>query len=398
MKTLKIEYMKLSEVIPYDKNPRKNDGAVDSVIKSIKEYGFNNPILVDHENVILAGHTRHKAAVKMGLDEVPVVKIGNLKKEQLIAFRIMDNKSGELAEWDLDLLKEEMNNLMDLDFDLDLTGFDKKELKDIFPINKDNEDDVPDMDKPPKYEIKEGEVWRLGDHRVMCGNCISPQDLVKLMDGIKAKALITDPPYGVSYSDKNEFLNKIDKGCRVQTPIINDDIKDYPKFTSNWLSSLDGHIINTFHIFISGKEIHTLINGIKENGYKYCQDIVWVKNNHVLGRLDYKPKHENILYGWFDRHKFHGGFKTSVLQFDKPLKSDLHPTMKPIALLSELIKDVTEVDNIVLDIFGGSGSTLIACEQTDRKCYMMELDPKYCSVIIERWENLTGKKGVKLNE
>ena len=217
---------------------------------------------------------------------------------------------------------------------------------------------------------------------------------------IKVNLVLTDPPYGIDYSNKNAFLNRIDKGNRVQKAIINDSIEDYEEFFYKIFDNIKDHLSenNICYIFMLGKELHHLRIAFDKAGFHWNDYLIWVKNNHVLGRNDYNCKAEYIMYGWFKKHKFYGDFNVNVLEFKKLQKGDLHPTMKPIDLLAKLIKDGSRGGDIVLDLFGGSGSTLIACEQTERRCLMMELDPKYCDVIIKRWETLTGKKAVKISD
>jgi DNA modification methylase len=211
--------------------------------------------------------------------------------------------------------------------------------------------------------------------------------------------MITDPPYGVDYSGKNEFLNKFDKGNHIQKPINNDAITDYRKFFSAFMGLAPLAEYNTVYIFMSNKELHSLRLALDDCGYSWGDYLVWVKNNHVLGRKDYNAKHEFIVYGWKGKHKFYGeASATTVLEYNRPLRSELHPTMKPVELVCKLISDGTPAKGKIYDPFGGSGSTLIAAEQLNRTCYMMELDPGYCDVIINRWEQFTGDKAVRLDE
>lgn len=386
---LKIEYIGTERLIPYINNPRINDNAVDVVAASIKEFGFKNPIIIDKENVIIAGHTRLKAAKKLGLKEVPVIRVEDLTENQIKAFRIADNKTAEFAEWDMELLEIELEGLDDL-----FTGFDAVEPDDIMRIDKEAEEDDFDEEPPEEPISKRGDIWLLGRHRLMCGDATKKEDVERLMDGKKADSLITDPPYGVDYSGKNEYLNKFDEGNRIEKPIDNDAITDYRKFFSDFMDLAPLAEYNTVYIFMSGKELHSLRLALDDCGYSWGDYLVWVKNNHVLGRKDYNAKHEFIVYGWKGKHKFYGGFSTTVLEFDRPLRNDLHPTMKPIPLLAKLINDGSPAKGKVYDPFGGSGSTLIACEQLNRTCYMMEIDPVYCDVIVKRWENFTGQKAV----
>ena len=394
---MNIIELNLKDLKPYEKNPRKNDEAVKYVKESIKQFGFKVPIVVDKNNIIIAGHTRYKASKELGLIKVPCIIADDLTEEQVKAFRLADNKVSEKAEWDLDLLNDELFELKELDFDMDVLGFENvdfndEEQKEIV------EDDVPEL--PKEAITKYGDIWQLGEHRLMCGDSTKEEDVAKLMDGNSVDMLLTDPPYGIDYSSKNSFLNAIDKGNRIQKDIINDNIEDYKEFFSKVFENIKNYFneYNTCYVFLLGKELHNLRLAFDEQGYHWNDYLVWVKNNHVLGRNDYNCKLEYIMYGWFGKHKFYGGFNTNVLEFKRPSKSDLHPTMKPLELLSKLIQDGTKEKGNVLDVFGGSGSTLIACEQLNRKCYMMELDPKYCDVIITRWETLTGKKAELIKE
>lgn len=393
---MEIDNIPLEEIIPYEKNPRKNDKAVEIVAKSIKEFGFRVPIILDKNNVIIAGHTRLKAAQSLNLTEVPVIWADDLTEAQVKAFRIMDNKSTEYASWEFDLLKLELEGLREVDFDLAFTGFSEIELNKILPESIE-EEELPNAEAP-KYNVNQGDIYILGNHKLLCGDSTDSHTVSKLFESKGANMVLTDPPYNVDYSEKNKFLNSISRGNRNQTPIQNDNIEDFKQFLINYLKVIPYADYNTVYMFISGKEIANAINAFKDAGLYYSQDLKWVKNNHVLGRLDYNPKSENIVYGWMGKHEFYGGFQTDVIFEDKPLVSKEHPTMKPVELLKKLITHGSRENGIVYDGFGGSGSTLIACEQTNRICYMMELDPKYCSVIIERWENLTNKKAVKQGE
>jgi DNA modification methylase len=300
------------------------------------------------------------------------------------------------GDWDYLKLKDILQELDTGEFDLELTGFGMDEIEELIAQLHVPEEIVEDeVPEPPEEPItKPGDLWILGRHRLLCGDATVAADVERLMDGKRADSLTTDPPYGVDYSGKNEFLNKFDKGNRIQKPITNDATTDYRKFFSDFMGLAPLAEYNTVYIFMSNKELHSLRLALDDCGYSWGDYLVWVKNNHVLGRKDYNAKHEFIVYGWKGKHKFYGGFSTTVLEFDRPLRSDLHPTMKPIPLLAKLINDGLPAKGRVYDPFGGSGSTLIACEQLNRTCYMMELDPKYCDVIVQRWEDLTGQKAV----
>ena len=313
---MEIINVNISEIVPYENNPRKNDKAVDIVAKSIKEFGFLVPIILDNKNIVVAGHTRLKAAYKLGLTEVPCIYAEGLNDKQIKAFRIMDNKSSEYASWDLEMLKTELQELKGLDLDLELTGFGEVELNKLLP-DETKEEELPNP-QVPKYIVTKGEIWQLGNHRLMCGDSTNEQMVTQLMNGQVVNQVLMDPPYGVDYSEKNKFLNSISRGNRIQTPIENDVNVDIKVLVRDCLNKIPFADYNTIYVFSSGKHIADMIYAIDDAGCNYCQDLKWVKNNHVLGRLDYNPKSENILYGWKGKHEFYGGFQTDVLFFDKP--------------------------------------------------------------------------------
>jgi DNA modification methylase len=259
------------------------------------------------------------------------------------------------------------------------------------------EQDYFEVKDENKFDVQPGDVWILGRHRLVCADSRYPSTIEILMDGQKADMIFTDPPYGVAYNQKNEFLNKIHKGNSRQDDITNDDISDYRKFFSDFLGAGGVHLKqeNSIYITMSGNKLKELNEAFDDQGIKWGQVLVWVKNNHVLGRQDYANKCEFIVYGWKGKHKFYGGFQTTVWQCKKPLISKLHPTMKPLEIIEMAILNSTKTAGTVLDMFGGSGSTLIACEQLGRTCFMAEIEPKYCSVIIDRWQTYTRKKARK---
>lgn len=378
--------VKISELKPAEYNPRAmTEKEAKDLENSLTEFGMVEPIVVNsaegRQNVIIGGHQRYEIHKKLNRETIPVVyvNIPDLKKEQELNIRLNKN----LGHWDFDMLANFDEEL------LKMSGFESEELDKIFH-NQIGEDNPPAIADEAVSEI--GQIYQLGRHRLMCGDATKIEDVDKLLAGDTANVLITDPPYGVDYASKNEFLNKGDKGNRIQTDIANDNIKDYEKFFTDFLINLKGKFDNTFYVFMSGQQLHNLRKAVDNCDYKWSDYLIWVKNNHVLGMKDYNAKHEFILYGWQNTHKFFGGFQTTILEFDKPLSSDLHPTMKPVGLIAKLIKDSTLENNIVLDVFGGSGTTLIAAEQTNRTCYMMELDPKYCDVIRKRYAKLLGKE------
>ena len=379
---------------PY--NPRKISNEVLNKLKrSIEEFGYIEPIVVNKRTMhVVGGNQRLKVLRQLDIKEVQAV-IVDLDDVHEKALNIALNKIN--GEWDLPLLKDLLLEIDTGEIDTEITGFDMPEIEELMnQFHIEGEEDNFNMDKAVE-EIEEpitkrGDIYLLGRHRLMCGDSTIKEDVEKLMDGKKADMVFTDPPYGVDYSGKNEHLNKFDEGNRIEKPITNDATTDYRKFFSDFMGLAPLAEYNTVYIFMSSKELHSLRLALDDCGYSWGDYLVWVKNNHVLGRKDYNPKHEIIMYGWKGKHKFYGGFSTTVLEFDRPLRSDLHPTMKPIPLLAKLIKDGSPSEGKIYDPFGGSGSTLIACEQLNRTCYMMELDPVYCDVIVKRWEEYTGKK------
>jgi len=396
-----IKNIKVADLIPYQRNAKKHDQKqIDNVAESIRQFGMVQPIVVDKDNNIIIGHCRTLACQKLGIEEVPVVKLEDLTPEQANKLRLLDNKLNE-SEWDIELLAEDVP-------ELDWSGFDidwelpemEEEPQEII------EDEVPEVDEEPQAKL--GDIYQLGDHRLMCGDSTKEEDVEKLMDGTKADMVFTDPPYGVSYTEKNEFLNSIGGGDRLTYAIENDDKtpEDMYEFWVTCFTNLEKFTTNEMSYYITapqgGDLLLLLLQAIRDSGFALKHQLVWNKNNHVLGRCDYNYKHEPIIFGWKikGKHKFYGKghFKTSVWDIDKPISSKLHPTMKPIELISETLLNSSAEKDKVIDLFGGSGSTLIACEQLNRKCYMMELDPHYVDVIIKRWEQFTGKKAVLLQE
>jgi DNA modification methylase len=389
MDRIRIEYMATDRLIPYVNNPRKNDKAVDVVAGSIQEFGFKNPIIVDKDNVIVAGHTRLLAARKLELEEVPVIRAEDLTEQQIKAFRLADNKTAEFAEWDMELLALELEGLDDI-----FTGFNEVEIADILGLDNEAQEDDFDVDaeaeKIIEPETKPGDVWLLGRHRLMCGDATKIKDVERLVDGRHADLVLTDPPYNVDYEG----------GTKDKLKIQNDKMEDSrflqfltDAFTRMNENSKKGAAIYVFH---SDSEGYNFRSAFKAAGYSLRQCLIWAKNTMVMGRQDYHWQHEPILYGWKEgaKHAWYGDRKqTTLIRYDKPLRNAEHPTMKPVGLCGYLIGNSSKEEDIVLDLFGGSGSTLIAAEQLNRTCYMMELDPVYCEVIVQRYINLKGHDG-----
>ena len=390
-----IKNIPLKDIKPYSNNPRKKQN-ITKVVNSIKEFGFQQPIVVDKKNIIIVGHSRYEAGKELGLDKVPVI-IADLSPVKAKAYRIADNRINQDSEWDFSKLTLEFKEISKLDFNLDSLGFEKNELDDLIidEVKGFTDDDaVPDKPKKPKSKL--GEIYQLGHHRVMCGDATKEEDVKKLLLNNTVDLLLTDPPYGIDYSQKNEFLNKFDKGNIIQTDMRNDNTENIKQFCSNFLSIIPFSDYNIFYIFMTSQQLHNVRLSLDDNKFHTSTYLIWNKNNHVLGRMDYLMKHEFIMYGWKKRHKFYGKKTASVINFDRPFKSDLHPTMKPVGLLELLLKDGSLSNQNIYDPFLGSGSTLVACEKLNRKCFGMELDPIYVDVIIKRWEDYTGKSSKKI--
>jgi len=392
---MEIKQLELKDLIPYANNPRKKQ-AIDKVASSIKEFGWQQPIVVDEEMVIVVGHTRYQAAQKLGLDKVPVRIATGLTDAQIKAYRLLDNRANQDALWDDDMLKIEVQDIDKMDIDLALTGFDEKELDKLLFVEQDgltDEDAVPE-DVEPK--VKKGDLWQLGNHRLLCGDATSEADVAKLMDNQKADMVLTDPPYNVAYG---KFTGNSKNGYRFKhRHIQNDDMSD-----EQFIDFIESFIKNSFnsvkegspyYIFYGERNAIQFLTAFKKAGLYHSCNIIWKKHALVLGRSDYHYIHEPIFYGWKDKtsHKFYGDRKgTSVWEFDRPTKSQLHPTMKPIDILTKAILNSSKSEDIIFEPFSGSGSTLIASEKNKRICYGLELDEKYCDVIIKRWEDFTGQ-------
>ena len=383
---MKIIQMPLSDLVPYENNPRINDHAVDAVASSIREFGFKVPIIVDKENVIVAGHTRLKAALRLGLDTVPVIIADDLTPEQVKAFRLADNKTAEMAYFDIGKLQIELAGIEDIDmaefgFDLEL---------DTLNLSSESEAE-PEYVVPAEPKSKYGDIYRLENHVLMCGDSTSEVDVGRLLNGAIVDLLLTDPPYNVDY---------VGSGGRT---IANDAMDDgeYLEFLQSAFTNAARHLAEggVYYIFHADTKSLLVQTAVNLAGLEVRQCLVWVKNTFAMGRQDYHWRHESILYGWKDgaAHYFiDDRTQDTVLEEDRPQRNDIHPTMKPVPLIKKLIANSSRTGDVVLDLFGGSGTTLIACEEMKRKCYMMELDPKYCDVIIDRWEQFTGQKAVKL--
>ena len=382
---LGIKYLKRDQLIPYVNNSRTHDNnQVKQIASSIKEFGFTNPLLIDEDGGIIAGHGRLLAADLLGIDEVPTITLVGLTEAQRKAYVIADNQLALNAGWDLDTLKVELDRLTELDFDVDLLGFDDDFLSSFLDEPSEgltDEDAVPDAPENPV--TVEGDVWVLGNHRLMCGDSTSIDAVDKLMDGQKADMVFTDPPYGVSY--QSNMRTKSDKFDVIE----NDDV------FLDVAPVIEACSVGWVFVWTSWKVLTKWIDLFDGFGYPTNQ-VIWFKGGGGIGDLKktFSSDYETALV-WHRGAELTGKRIGSVWKVDKDGASSYkHPTQKPVALPEEAIDKTTKVKNKVLDLFGGSGSTLIACEKTNRYCRMMELDPKYCDVIIKRWEEFTGKEAV----
>lgn len=396
----------VADLIPYARNSRThNEEQIAQIMASIKEFGFTNPILVGGDNVIIAGHGRLLAAQRLGLKEVPVIRLPDLTETQRKALVIADNKIALNAGWDEEMLALEMKELEESDFNLDILGFSEDELKELENFGepqtdaKSEEDEIPEA--PVEPITKRGDVWILGEHRLMCGDTTMFDDVRKLMRDDRAAMIFTDPPYNVNYGSTMKDSIRYHAGTLGGRKIMNDNLGDgFPQFLTDSLSNLLMFCHGAAYVCMSSSELHTLYNAFIAAGGKWSTFIIWAKNTFTLGRADYQRQYEPILYGWnADKPHYWCGDRdqSDVWEYNKPVKNDLHPTMKPVELVERAVLNSSKSGDIVLDGFGGSGSTLIACEKNNRKARLMELDPKFCDVIVKRWEDYTGKKAVLQN-
>ena len=418
---MEINYIPLSEIRPYEKNPRKNDEAVKYVANSIKEFGFKVPVVLDSNKVIVCGHTRWKAAKQLGIDPVPCIIANDLSEEKIKAFRLADNKTAEMAEWDETLLTMELKELQDsFSFDMSQFGFMEQLDPDEPTGNDDDFDSEQEAENIEAAVSRLGDLWILGRHRLLCGDSTDPKQVDLLMENEMADLWLTDPPYNVNVKNSNGMT------------ICNDNM-DGRSF-GMFLDKAFGASVHAmkegcpFYVWFASCEHINFEQALNSNGLKVRQELIWNKNQFILGRQDYQWKHEPCLYGWKDgsRHYFvdsrrnssvipdgeelkidkmskdemkrllHDIFDnptaTTVINENKPTRDAEHPTMKPVRLFAYLIENSSRAGEIVLDTFGGSGTTMVACEKLGRRARLMELDPKYVDVICKRYRNLSGKE------
>ena len=441
-KDLRVKYVPIGDVRPYEDNPRRNDGAVQAVVNSLREFGWKQPIVVDADGTIVVGHTRYKAALALEMTHVPVVVASDLTPEQCAAYRLADNRVGELAEWDSELLAQELDGLSG--FDMEQFGFDDSDLQmpEAFdePVPLDEVREVEPDDSAPD-RVKLGELWRMGDHVLLCGDATSEADVKRLIEagGGSADMLLTDPPYNVGLGwhmrpSEAKQLHRRTDGLVIENDEWESDA-GFVEFLRRALSSaLSGMKPGAaFYVWYASTQSANFLEAAEQAGMTVRQILVWAKNTFALGRQDYQWRHEPCLYGWKDgaaHYFFDSRTETTViedakpdpkkmtkaelvefaqsvltekqastvLEFDKPSRSEEHPTMKPVKLFAYLVRNSSRPGDLVLDPFAGSGTTVIACEQLNRRAAVMELDPHYASVIVERWERLTGKTAVRVDE
>jgi len=396
----RIEHWPIDKLLPYVRNARQHsDEQIAQIAASIAEFGFVNPILTGADGVLVAGHGRLAAARKLGLATVPVVVLDHLTPTQRRALVLADNRLAELATWDDALLRVELEALQDEGFDLDLTGFDADALAELLAdeepqIEGRTEDDAaPDVPEEPVS--RPGDVWRLGPHRLVCGDATTAEAYARLFpDGERADMVFTDPPYNVNYANSAR-----DKLRGKHRPILNDALGEgFYDFLFDALALIMAHTRGAIYVAMSSSELDTLQAAFRAAGGHWSTFIIWAKNTFTLGRSDYQRQYEPILYGWPEgatRHWCGDRDQGDVWQIKKPAKNDLHPTMKPVDLVERAIRNSSRPGDVVLDPFGGSGTTLIAAEKAGRVARLIELDPKYADVIVRRWQDWTGQQATR---
>lgn len=407
----------IAELKPYERNAKiHNEYQLEKLCDSINEFGFLNPCIIDKEKNVIAGHGRIMAAEKLGWEKVPCVYVEGLTDEQRRAYILADNKLSELAEWDMDLVSEELSALKDEDFNITITGFSINDIQFTDEMQPDITEAEVEEIKKKEPRIKQGEIWKLGNHTLMCGDSTNLDDVEKLVGGAVIDLLLTDPPYNVAIENSD--------GMSIE----NDDMGNEEFYEFLRYAFEAANVVMKegapFYVWYASKSATEFLAALKDTGLEPKQQLIWVKNHFTLSRQDYNWRHEPCLYGWkegaahyfIDIHSFDTvqepkinemsrdecieyikelTASTTAMYEDRPNKDDLHPTMKPLDLTVKMVRNSSRDGDNVLDLFGGSGTTLIACEKMDRNCYMMEYDPQYAEVIIERWEKYTGEEAKK---
>ncbi len=395
----KIEHWPLARLLPYARNARTHsDDQVAQIAASIVEFGFTNPILVGSDGVIVAGHGRLAAARKLGLEAVPVVVLDHLSPTQRRALVIADNRIAENAGWDDAMLRTELEALQADGFDLDLTGFDPDALAELLAGEEtDQAGDVDDDEVPDDEAItvsRPGDLWQLGEHRVLCGDATEAANYARLLAGEQADMVFIDPPYNVNYANTAK-----DRMRGTDRAILNDDLgQGFHAFLLAALTPTLAHCRGAIYIAMSSSELDVLQSAFRAAGGHWSTFVIWAKNTFTLGRADYQRQYEPLLYGWPEgaqRHWCGDRDQGDVWQIKKPQRNDLHPTMKPVELVERALRNSSRPGDVVLDSFGGSGTTLIAAHKSGRRARLMELDPKYVDVIVRRWQTWSGESAMR---
>jgi len=402
MKPIHIEYRQVDALIPYARNAKQHsDAQVAQIAASIREFGWGAPILIDGQSNVIAGHGRLLAARKLGLPEVPVVPMEHLTDTQRRALILADNKIGENASWEDELLGLELSELKDAGFDLTLTGFSEDEWQALIDGEEPTNDGLTDDDAVPEVSetpiSKTGDIWILGEHKLLCGDATKAEDYKALLGDELADMTVTDPPYNVNYANTAK-----DKLRGTHRPILNDNMgADFGAFLQAACVNILAVTKGAVYIAMSSSELDTLQSAFRAAGGKWSTFVIWAKNTFTMGRADYQRQYEPILYGWKDgaQHYWCGARdQGDVWQIKKPHKNDLHPTMKPVELIERAVRNSSKTRDLVLDPFGGSGTTVIACEKSGRRARLIELDPKYVDVIVRRWQDFSGKKAMRATD
>ena len=398
MQDIELHHWPVGKLIPYGRNPRKNDHVIEQMAGAIQEFGFRIPIIAKSTGDVVDGHLRLKAALHLGLETVPVVLADDLTPMQIKAFRILANRSATWADWDEDLLRLELEELQFDDFDLSLTGFDDDELLEIMAGEETTAEGNTDEDAAPEVPetpvSKPGDVWIMGQHRLLCGDATDPASYDTLLGTERVAMIFQDPPYNVDYANTAK-----DKLRGTNRPILNDNLGDgFQDFLLAAFKPALARCNGAVYVAMSSSELDTLQSAFRAAGGKWSTFIIWVKNTFTLGRSDYQRQYEPILYGWPEgatRHWCGDRDQGDVWHFNKPRVNDLHPTMKPVELVERAIRNSSRPGDVVLDPFGGSGTTLIAAEKSCRVARLIELDPKYVDTIVRRWQDYTGAQAAR---
>ena len=440
-KAVELREVEIAALKPYERNAKQHGkDQVERIARSIRELGFLSPCLIDQDLNVIAGHGRIMAAKLIGMETVPCVFVEGLSEEQRKAYILADNRLTELGDWDMDLVQQELAALAECDFDISLTGFDTDLRFDdsMAQITDDGWTDAEVHAEEPRSRI--GDIYQLGEHRLMCGDRTDPDMVAELMNGEKADLLVTDPPYNIGLggdeSGSAQSTDEMSKRRKKQDDgafLLNDNLgeKEFVEFLTKAMKNAKDALREggAFYVWYATRTTEQFLAGLQKAGLEVKQILIWVKSHFTLGRQDYQWQHEPCLYGWKDgaahyfldsrkqstviedmmpdlssmkkadmekllREIYSEEMPTDVIREAKPNISELHPTMKPLKLIARQIRNSSQPGEKVLDLFGGSGTTLIACEQMDRKCFMMEYDPHYADVIVDRWEKMTGKKAV----